>query len=130
MPGRNLSGVTCRTKTSTPRFIQGPSGKLSWIAATMLDFPDRGAPLRTTIRPARVTTAAGGSARRSRRRRAEVHQYAGRADERTGPVVPRPEVQVVDDAVPFDPLAQPFPRERAAQPREELAVVRVPDRGL
>ena len=42
-----------RVNTSTPRFIQTP-GKLSWMAATMLDFPDRGAPFRMTIRPGSV----------------------------------------------------------------------------
>src|SRR5215204_5690967 len=37
-------------KASTPRFIHTP-GKAVWIAAAMLDFPDRGVPFSTTIRP-------------------------------------------------------------------------------
>ena len=37
-------------KTSTPRFIHTP-GKLSWMAATMLDFPERGVSLASVIRP-------------------------------------------------------------------------------
>jgi hypothetical protein len=35
---------------STPRFIHTPSN-VSWITSTMLDFPDRGAPLRIMICP-------------------------------------------------------------------------------
>src|SRR4051812_31554218 len=37
-------------KVSTPRFIHTPE-KVVWIAAAMLDFPERGVPFRTTIRP-------------------------------------------------------------------------------
>jgi hypothetical protein len=40
--------VIDRTWTSTPRFNHGPS-KLAWMASAMLDFPDRGAPLRMMI---------------------------------------------------------------------------------
>src|SRR5215831_1486548 len=38
-------------KRSTPRFTHRPSN-VSWITATMLDLPARGAPFRTTICPA------------------------------------------------------------------------------
>jgi hypothetical protein len=50
MPGRYRGGVTCWLNVSTPRFIHGPS-KASWMAAAMLDFPERGAPFSTTTHP-------------------------------------------------------------------------------
>jgi hypothetical protein len=46
-PGCTAGGVIARA-TSTPRFIHTP-GNISWIAAVIDDFPDRGAPLRITI---------------------------------------------------------------------------------
>lgn len=49
-PGKYRFGVTQRTNTSTPRFIQGPS-KLSWMAVAIRDLPDLGGPFKTTICP-------------------------------------------------------------------------------
>jgi len=52
MPGRYLAGVHA-PNVSTPRFIHGPS-RVSWMTAAMLDFPERGAPLRMMIWPGSV----------------------------------------------------------------------------
>src|SRR5947209_4756700 len=41
---------------STPRFIHTPS-KEFWIAAAMLDFPDRGGPFKMTSWPGRSSLA-------------------------------------------------------------------------
>lgn len=53
MPGRYGAGVMAMT-ASTPRFTHTPSN-VSWMAAAVLDLPERGAPLRITIWPGHVS---------------------------------------------------------------------------
>src|SRR5215470_11069090 len=89
-------------KRSTPRFTHRPSNE-SWITATMLDLPARGAPFRTTICPA---TTAG---------LARVHQRDWRAAHSLGEPQPLGIAEGDDGAAPrCDPVA--VSRRRHEQP--------------